>query len=107
MLSAVALAVTGYGFITQMAGTMTLLQGLAPPEMRGRVMGLYSTLFVGVTPFGALLAGVAASRFGAPITMAAGGALVLAVSVVFHLALPRLRRVVLAEHPTLFPPAAS
>src|SRR5512144_620907 len=46
-LAAAALAVTGFGFITQMAGTMTLLQGLAPPEMRGRVMGLVSTLFVG------------------------------------------------------------
>jgi MFS family permease len=106
-LSAAALAVVGFGFITQMAGTMTLLQGLAPAEMRGRVMGLFSMLFVGVTPFGALVAGFAASRFGAPRTLAAGGAVVLAASVAFHLALPRLRRVVLAEHPTLFPPAAS
>jgi MFS family permease len=106
-LSAAALFVTGFGFITQMAGTMTLLQGLAPPEMRGRVMGLFSTLFVGVGPFGALLAGVAAARFGAPRTLAAGGAIVLAASLAFHLALPRLRRIVLAEHPTLFPPTAS
>jgi MFS family permease len=106
-LSAGALAVLGFGFITQMAGTMTLLQGLAPAEMRGRVMGLFSMLFVGVTPFGSLAAGFAASRFGAPRTLAAGGAVVLAASAAFHLALPRLRRVVLAEHPTLFPPAAS
>jgi MFS family permease len=106
-LSAVALAVLGFGFITQMAGTMTLLQGLAPPEMRGRVMGLFSTLFVGVTPFGALVAGVAASRLGVERTLLAGGAVVFAASVAFHLALPRLRRIVLAEHPTLFPPSAS
>ncbi len=106
-LSAAALAVTGYGFITQMAGTMTLLQGLAPPQMRGRVMGLFSTLFVGVTPFGALAAGFAASRIGAPRTLQIGAAVALAASLAFHVALPRLRRVVLAEHPTLFPPAAS
>jgi MFS family permease len=106
-LSAAALAVVGFGFITQMAGTMTLLQGLAPAEMRGRVMGLFSMLFVGVTPFGALAARLAASRFGAPRALAAGAAVVLVASVAFHLALPRLRRVVLAEHPTLFPPAAS
>jgi len=106
-LSAAALAVVGYGFITQMAGTMTLLQGLAPKEMRGRVMGLFSTLFVGVSPFGALAAGFAASRFGAPATLAAGGGVVVAASLVFHLALPRLRRTVLAQHPTVFPPAAS
>ncbi|HTN53693.1 MAG TPA: MFS transporter [Anaeromyxobacter sp.] len=105
LLSAAALLVTGYGFITQMAGTMTLLQGLAPADLRGRVMGLFSTLFVGTTPFGALVAGLAAGRLGAPHTLATGGAMVLLASGVFHLALPRLRRVVLAEHPTLFPPA--
>jgi MFS family permease len=107
LLSAAALAIVGFGFITQMAGTMTLLQGLAPPEMRGRVMGLFSTLFVGVSPFGSLVAGFSASRVGAGRTLAVGGAVVLAASAAFHLALPRLRRIVLAEHPTLFPPAAS
>jgi hypothetical protein len=87
-----------------MAGTMTLLQSLAPTALRGRVMGLFSTLFVGTTPFGALLGGLVAGRVGAPATLAAGGAIVVAASLAFHLALPRLRRVVLAEHPTLFPP---
>jgi MFS family permease len=101
-----ALVLAGFGFITQMAGTMTLLQGLAPAELRGRVMGLFSTLFVGVSPFGALAAGVAAARFGAPATIVAGAGVVLAASLAFHLALPRLRRIVLAEHPTLFPPSA-
>ncbi|HEY6099036.1 MAG TPA: MFS transporter [Anaeromyxobacter sp.] len=107
VLSAIALAVAGFGFITQMAGTMTLLQGLAPREMRGRVMGLFSTLFVGVAPFGSLAAGFAASRMGAPRTLALGASAVLLASLAFHLALPRLRRIVLAEHPTLFPPLAS
>ncbi|BDG04691.1 MFS transporter [Anaeromyxobacter oryzae] len=106
-LSIAALAVTGFGFITQMAGTMTLLQGLAPVDLRGRVMGLFSTLFVGVTPFGSLAAGLAASRVGTPHTLAAGALVVLVASAVFHVALPRLRRTVLAEHPTLFPPVAS
>src|SRR6266545_2693277 len=106
-LSALALAVVGFGFITQMAGTMTLLQGLAPADMRGRVMGLFSMLFVGVSPFGALAAGFAASHLGAQRTLACGGVVVLAASLAFHVALPRLRRIVLAEHPTLFPPAAS
>jgi MFS family permease len=106
-LSAAALAIVGFGFITQMAGTMTLLQSLTPPALRGRVMGMFSTLFVGLTPFGALAAGFAAGRFGTPRTLATGGAVVICASVVFHLALPRLRGAVLAEHPTLFPPTAS
>lgn len=106
-VSAAALVVIGFGFVTQMAGTNTLLQGLAPPELRGRVMGLFSTLFVGLTPFGALAAGVAAGRLGVTRTLAAGGGVVLAASLVFHLALPTLRKVVLAEHPTLFPPSST
>jgi MFS family permease len=103
-VTAAALAVAGFGFITQMAGTMTLLQGLAPADMRGRVMGLFSTLFVGVTPFGALAAGFVASRMGVSRTLAVGGTAVLVASAAYHVALPRLRRIVLAEHPTLFPP---
>jgi MFS family permease len=105
-VAAPVLFVAGFGFITQMAGTMTLLQGLAPATMRGRVMGLFSMLFVGVTPFGALAAGAAAERFGPARTLAAGGLVVVAASALFHAALPRLRRTVLAQHPTLFPPQA-
>jgi predicted MFS family arabinose efflux permease len=103
-LAAAALLLAGWGFITQMAGTMTLLQGLAPAGLRGRVMGLFSTLFVGVSPFGALAAGFVSARLGAPRTLALGAGVVLAASGLFHLALPRLRRTVLAEHPALFPP---
>ncbi len=107
VLSGLALVVIGFGFVTQMAGTNTLLQGLAPPEMRGRVMGLFSTLFVGMTPFGSLVAGVAASHAGVRSTLGIAGSVVLLTSVAFHLALPRLRQVVLAEHPTLFPPSST
>jgi MFS family permease len=104
-VTAVALAVAGFGFITQMAGTMTLLQGLAPKDMRGRVMGLFSTLFVGVTPFGSLAAGFAAARVGVERTILVGAVVTLSASLAFHVALPRLRKTVLAQHPTLFPPA--
>jgi MFS family permease len=103
-LSCAFLVLVGFGYLTQTAGTMTLLQGLAPEEMRGRVMGLFSTLFVGTTPFGALAGGFAAGRFGVPRVLLAGALVLLSASVAFHLALPRFRRRVMAEHPTLFPP---
>jgi len=103
-LACASLVLVGFGFLTQAAGTMTLLQGLAPEEMRGRVMGLFSTLFIGTTPFGSLLGGFAASRLGLPDVLLAGAVVVLLASAVFHAALPRLRRTVLAQHPTLFPP---
>jgi MFS family permease len=100
-LSLAALLVAGLGFVTQMAGTMTLLQGLCPRELRGRVMGLFSTLFVGVTPFGALLFGLLGHRVGVPATLAAGGALVLAASAGLHGALPRLRAAMAQARPDL------
>ena len=103
-LACASLVLVGFGFLTQAAGTMTLLQGLAPEEMRGRVKGLFSTLFIGTTPFGALLGGFAASRLGLPQVLLAGAVVVLLASAVFHAALPWLRRTVLAQHPTLFPP---
>ncbi|HEY6106585.1 MAG TPA: MFS transporter [Anaeromyxobacteraceae bacterium] len=87
-----SLVVAGFGYITQTAGTMTLLQGLAPLELRGRVMGLFSTLFLGMTPFGALLGGLAARRLGAPATLLVGSSVVLAASVALHVRLPALRR---------------
>jgi MFS family permease len=103
-LACLFLFLVGFGFLTQAAGTMTLLQGLAPEDMRGRVMGLFSTLFIGTTPFGSLAAGVAAARFGVPRVLFAGALVVLVASAVFHVVLPALRRTVLAQYPTLFPP---
>lgn len=102
-LSLAALALTGLGFITQMAGTMTLLQGLCPPALRGRVMGLFSTLFVGTTPFGALAFGLVAHRLGVPATMTAGAGVVLALSGLYHLNLPALRTSIAALRPDLAP----
>jgi MFS family permease len=104
-LSCLCLAVAGFGYLTQTAGTMTILQGLAPEELRGRVMGLFSTLFVGMTPFGALAAGLAAARYGVTGVLLVGGAAVVLASGAFHLALPSLRRTVLAQHPHHFPPS--
>lgn len=98
-LSGFGLVLAGAGMITQMAGTMTLLQGLAGPGMRGRVMGVFSTLFVGVAPFGALGAGAVAGRIGVPATLIIGGVAVLAASAAFHAALPRLRDALREAHP--------
>jgi MFS family permease len=101
-LACAALAVAGFGYLTQATGTLTLVQVLAPPEMRGRLMGVFSTVFVGLTPFGALAGGLAAHRFGTARVLLAGAAVVLAASLAFHAVLPRLRRAAAAA----LPPAA-
>jgi MFS family permease len=71
--SAVILIATGFCMMLQMACTNTLLQSMVPDRLRGRVMALYSMMFMGMAPFGALFAGLVASRLGAPITVATGG----------------------------------
>jgi len=50
----------------------TLLQTAAPDHLRGRIMGFYSFVFVGMAPFGAFLFGIVAEHVGVPATIAAG-----------------------------------
>jgi MFS family permease len=91
VLSVVLLVAVGFCMITLLAAANTLLQTLAPDSFRGRVMALFSMMFLGMAPFGALLAGALAERIGAPATAAAGGALCLIAAGVLVPALPRLR----------------
>jgi MFS family permease len=90
-LSLVLLMPVGYSIMLQSSATNTLLQSMAPDHLRGRVMALYSMMFMGMVPFGALGAGFTASRLGAPITVALGGAACLAGAIVFARRLPFLR----------------
>lgn len=58
---------SGFGLILYISSTNTLVQMTAADAFRGRVMSLYTFMFVGMAPFGALLAGSLAQRYGAPI----------------------------------------
>jgi len=80
-LSMVLLALTGCAMIVNNSIGNTMLQTSAPDHLRGRIMGFYSFVFVGMAPFGAFLFGVVAEHIGVPITLAAGGGIV-AVAVI-------------------------
>jgi len=54
-------------------------------------MALYSMMFLGMAPFGALLSGILANLMGAPSTVALGGVVCIAGAVVFRLHLPKIR----------------
>jgi len=90
-LSVAILVPAGFFMINQMASSNTLIQSVVPDRFRGRVMALYTMMFMGMAPFGALGAGAAAERWGAPATVAAGGALALAAALVFARRIPSLR----------------
>src|SRR5213075_235297 len=90
-LSAVLLVPVGASMMVQMASSNTLIQAMVPDALRGRVMAVYSMMFMGMAPFGGLWAGYAAERIGAPLTVAAGGMVCVVAAAVYRTRLPRLR----------------
>jgi MFS family permease len=90
-LSVILLLPVGYCMMLQMACSNTLIQVMVPDALRGRVMAVYSMMFMGMAPVGALLGGAMADRLGAPLTVAVGGVACLAGAVWFGFHLPRIR----------------
>jgi MFS family permease len=90
-LSVVLLLPAGFTMMLQMACSNTLIQTMVPDQLRGRVMALYSMMFMGMAPFGALLGGALAHRIGAPITIAIGGVACITGAMWFGRLLPAMR----------------
>ena len=90
-LSAALLLPCGYSMMLQMACSNTLIQTIVPDHLRGRVMSLYSMMFMGMAPFGAFFGGALANRVGAPMTVAVGGIACVFGAIWFGRALPELR----------------
>ena len=82
-LCAAVLFVVGFAATSQMAATNTIIQQRVPDALRSRLMAVYATLFMGVMPIGALLAGGIAKHIGAPRTILLFGLVVLIGCVVF------------------------
>jgi MFS family permease len=103
-LSAAVLVPVGFSWVVQMGSSNTLIQSMVPDRLRGRVMALYSMMFMGMAPIGSLIAGAAAARFGAPATVAAAGAVCMAAAAVFRARLPVLhagvRKLIVAQEMT-------
>jgi MFS family permease len=91
-LSLVMLIPVGFSMMTQMACSNTLIQTMVPDHLRGRVMALYSVMFMGMAPFGSFLSGALAEKIGAPATVAIGALSCAGAAVVFELRLPAFRR---------------
>jgi MFS family permease len=90
-LSVMFLVPLGFAMMLQMASSNTLIQSMAPDRLRGRVMAVYSMMFMGMAPFGAMGAGIAARIAGAPLTLAIGGLTSIAGAAIFALHLPEIR----------------
>ena len=90
-LSVALLVAVGASMMVQMASSNTLVQAMVPDALRGRVMAIYSMMFLGMAPFGALIAGTVAERLGAPVTVTLGGVVCVAAALAFGRRLPSIR----------------
>ena len=90
-LSTALLVPVGFCMMLEMSSSNTLIQAMVPDELRGRVMAVYSMMFMGMAPFGALLAGALADRIGASVTVALGAIACVGGAILFGMRLPNLR----------------
>ena len=91
-LSTLLLVPVGFFIMVQMASSNTLIQAMVPDQLRGRVLSVYTMMFMGMAPFGALFAGAMAHRIGSPWTVASGGLASVVGGFFFWTQLPAFRR---------------
>jgi MFS family permease len=92
-LSLLMMLLIGFGMMVEMASSNTVLQTIVEEDKRGRIMSFYTMAFMGMVPFGSLLAGTLANNIGAPNTVMIGGVACILGSVLFAKKLPSLRRI--------------
>jgi MFS family permease len=91
-LSMIMLLIAGMGMLQGMAVSNTVIQTIVSEDKRGRVMSYYTLAFMGMAPFGSLLAGTMAHAMGAPWTVVVNGCLVLLAAAWFATRMPAVRR---------------
>jgi MFS family permease len=92
--SLLLMLVCGFGLMQQMAASNTIIQTVVEESKRGRVMSYYTVAFVGMAPFGSLLAGTLANWIGAPRTVMLSGACCIAGAAWFSTRLPLIRALI-------------
>ena len=104
-----AMLLVGFGAIGMAATGNTTIQLAVPDELRGRVISVYTTVFVGSTPVGGIIMGALASSYGVDLSLAIGGIGCVATGLVTLVWLKRLqarRGVPLAAPASLARPAS-
>jgi len=91
-LSLIIMFFVGFSFVLQNALANTLLQLIAPDEMRGRVMGLYTMSFQTMMRLGGLQAGLVADWIGAGLSVAIGAGISLVYGLFVALRYPAIRK---------------
>lgn len=90
-LALVFATVAGFGMMSQITVSNTLIQTTVEPHMRGRVISYYAMAFFGMQPLGGLLIGSVSKWIGTPDTMLAEGTIALLIGVLHFRFLRRER----------------
>jgi MFS family permease len=85
---AISLYATGICYTLYTSSSNALVQLAVPPQMQGRIAGLYNYVFLAAGPLGSLLAGWLADRGGASLALVAGGATAIAMALLGFLMRP-------------------
>jgi MFS family permease len=83
----------GCCFVVQSAPANAVLQSVVPDHLRGRVLAVYVSLFLGLMRVGSLLIGLLADRTSAPVAVSAVSCLALALTSLVLFRFPEIRRV--------------
>lgn len=79
------LFVAGFGLIAQTATINSTIQHMVDNRMRGRVMSIFTVMFIGMSPLGSLQIGLLAQQFGPLFAIRVGAFIVLCVGVFLFL----------------------
>jgi MFS family permease len=93
-VSLALMLVCGFGMMQQMAASNTIIQTIVEEDKRGRVMSFYTVAFVGMAPFGSLLAGGLARAIGAPLTVILSGVCCIVGAAWFYTRLQSIRQLI-------------
>jgi predicted MFS family arabinose efflux permease len=91
-LSLAVLLGVGWGQMMVINSTNAMVQSHVSDELRGRVMGIYTLVFFGSMPLGALFAGIVADRLGEPLTVMISSGFLLICAVLTWVFIPAIRR---------------
>ncbi len=83
---AIAILTVAAFFLTILfSAANTFLQHEVPNQLRGRMMSMFTVTFFGLSPIGSIAGGAVAEAIGAPITVAASGAICLVAALILYI----------------------
>jgi MFS family permease len=82
-VSLIVIMACGWGMVSYLAAANSFIQISVPDELRGRVMSLYSLVFLGTVPIGNAVMGIVADLLGTPRAVTASGVICLIAAAVF------------------------